>query len=600
MFIRRLPRPAWRRAGQGAAGTAVLVTVVLAVGTATPASTPPSVPPRPPDISASDRLGFAGVAPARGVETDAVGSSSLLPAVATSAEEVAVVIDGAIEEAVATTGGDPASGGLGSEPAARTEAAPHSGTGSVAESVPIVALVQAGDGSLEIERRAVSDSAGVDALASELTSEGTSVVAVGVDRLVVVDDPVEAVGDVTAQAADAYRELQWALDRVPFEGAWGESRGTAVTVAVIDTAIDTAHPDLAGQLLPAYHFLATGSGPGFATPHPGNFHGTHVAGIVAALAGNGIGIAGGAPGAAILPVEVLDATGAGRYSDIVAGIVYAVDHGAGVINLSLGGPSAFAPLDAAIAYAESHGVVVLAAAGNDGCTVGIDAGCSTNYPAASTYAVAVGSVDSDLGCSSFTTRAGYVALGAPGRSILSTYYSTSTASSYAYASGTSMATPYASAAAAIVRGAHPGLSAAAVRDVLVATAFDVGEAGRDMCTGEGLVDPLAALDALAGPGTSVPPADPSGSTPQGPGPARLAGVLGARGMVRLSFVAPPGTVLLKIYRDGQLIASIDSVRRSYTDRDVSPRTTYGYEVVAWSPAFGAAPSSGVKQATTRG
>lgn len=604
---RRSHRPVWRHLGQGGVALSVVSSVVLALGASSP------IPPTGGSASettvvastggtGSRRLGVVGSA-----AEDRATEEGFLSAVAETAEELAIVIGGAIEEATGAPPGEPPAsptsptGGLGSDPGARrTEAIPLPGS-SGTDAVPLVVVVQGADGSLGVERREIDDAADVHDVATELAEGDGTVVAVGVDEFVGVDDPLEAVGVATVQATDAYRGLQWALDRVPFEESWAESRGSAVTVAVIDTAVDAGHPDLAGQVLPGYHFLQQGSGPGFAAARPGNFHGTHVAGIVAALAGNGIGIAGGAPDTKILPIEVLGPNGAGRFSDIVSGIIYAVDHGARVINLSLGGDTPFAPFDAAVAYAESHDVVVLAAAGNGRCSVGVDPSCASVYPAASPYVVAVGSVDSDLECSSFTTRAPYVALGAPGGMILSTSSDPTTApGGYVFASGTSMATPYASAAAAIVLGAHPELSAAAVRNALISTAVDVAEPGPDTCTGEGLIDPLAALDALAGGGSPAPPATPPTSVAPSLGPARFAGVLGARGMVRLSFVAPPGAVLLMIYRDGQLIASVDAVRRSYTDRDVAPRTTYTYEVVAWSPALGTASPSTTRKATTRG
>jgi hypothetical protein len=117
------------------------------------------------------------------------------------------------------------------------------------------------------------------------------------------------------------------------------------------------------------------------------------------------------------------------------------------------------------------------------------------------------------------------------------------------------------------------------------------------CTGAGLIDPVAALGRLG----SAAPGAPVNAAPTGPlGAPRLAGALPGRGMIRLSVVAPPGAELLSIYRDGQLIATMDPVRRSYTDRDVAARTTYEYEVVAWASWYGTGGTSVARTATTRG
>ena len=474
-------------------------------------------------------------------------------------------------------------------------AAPPTSTGPVEPDPTLVTLVLTDDGHLQLDRVPLEDGIDLAAVAADVVADG-ELVAASIDATVQLDQP-EAVLDGTAIAAstnDAYRSQQWALDHVPFETAWSSGNGGGVIVAVVDTAVDLTHPDLAGQFVAGYHFLAAGSGPGVASAPPGNFHGTHVAGIIAAVANNGTGMAGGAPGAKIMPIEVLDAAGSGRYSDITAGIIYAADHGARVINLSLGGSSQSSTLDAAVAYALAHGAVVMAAAGNAGCSVGPS--CSANYPAASPGATAVGSITSALACSSFTTRASYVALGAPGSSILSTAPESLVAGGYALASGTSMATPYASAAAATVLSAQPGASAEQVVSALVSTAIDVADGGPDTCTGAGLIDPLAAVESLSGAG-------PSPTTTIAPASLvapRLAGALVGRGMVRLSFQSPAGASLIMIHRDGTLLATVAATRRSYTDRAVNPRQEYTYTVTAFADSFGESPVSVARTVTTRG
>jgi type VII secretion-associated serine protease mycosin len=280
---------------------------------------------------------------------------------------------------------------------------------------------------------------------------------------------------------DPYRGQQWALDRVSFEPAWRFTAGRGVTVAVIDSGVRANHQDLAGSVLPGKDYVTAGSD-GRVDP---NGHGTHVAGVIAAHVNNAVGIAGGAPGVRIMPIRVLDANGGGVASNVAKGIIWAADHRARVINLSLGGGQA-AGVQQAIRYANSKGAVVVAAAGNSG-----DSGNTPMYPAAYGEAIAVAAVDSNLAHPGFSNTGAYVDVSAPGVGIVSTWGTSPTA--YASATGTSMATPYASAAAALILAKNPSFSAARLTQVLEGTARDLGPAGADRAFGHGLIDPRAAL-----------------------------------------------------------------------------------------------------------
>jgi serine protease len=237
-------------------------------------------------------------------------------------------------------------------------------------------------------------------------------------------------------------------------------------------------------------------------------HGTHVAGIIGATANNAAGIAGLARGVAILPVRVLDGNGSGWNSDIAKGIVYAADRGAAVINLSLGSTSASATVRDAVAYANSKGSVVVAAAGNSRSS-----GSPTSYPAAFPNVIGVGATDSTNRVASFSNAGSYVDVAAPGVKILSTVPATG----YANLSGTSMATPYVAAAAALLRAAKPAATTAQVAAALQSTAVDLGAAGRDNDFGYGLIDPQAALCSLVSCGTATPA--PSTGTSPSPTPS---------------------------------------------------------------------------------
>ena len=284
----------------------------------------------------------------------------------------------------------------------------------------------------------------------------------------------------SAGTNDPFRSQQWALDKTSFQTAWSVTRGAGVTVAVVDSGVEAAHQDLAGSVLPGKDFVQPG-GDGRTDP---DGHGTHIAGIIAAHVNNGVGIAGAAPGVRILPVRVLNAQGGGMASDVANGIIWATDHGARVINVSLGGGQS-PGIQQAMQYANSKGAVVLAAGGNNG-----QAGNAPMYPAAYPEAIAVAAVDSNFSHPAFGNTGSYLDVSAPGVGIVSTWGSSPTA--YADASGTSMATPYASAEAALVIAANPSLSAARVAQILEGTATHLGLTS---VFGQGLINPAAALGA---------------------------------------------------------------------------------------------------------
>ena len=257
------------------------------------------------------------------------------------------------------------------------------------------------------------------------------------------------------------------------------------------------HEDLNdGRVLAGCDFSNPSGGDG---TNDENGHGTFVAGVIGAENHNSLGITGAAPGVHLLPVRVLDINGSGSYSAVEAGIMWATDHGANVLNMSLGGTASSSALQTAIQYAVDHGVTVVMAAGN--CAVAVTGSCPTGnptmYPAAYSSsisgAIAVGATTSTDTVASFSSHGTYVDLAAPGVGIVSTWGSADTA--YAQGDGTSFASPYAAAAAAILRAVCPADTPAQVRTRLEATAQDLGTAGRDDFFGAGLVRPDLAVAA---------------------------------------------------------------------------------------------------------
>ena len=284
--------------------------------------------------------------------------------------------------------------------------------------------------------------------------------------------------EVSGNENDPMRSQQWALDKTSFESAWSLTRGNGVIVAVIDSGVEADHQELRGSVLRGKDYIDPSS-EGRIDP---DGHGTHVAGIIAAHVNNDLGIDGAAPGVRILPVRVLDASGSGIASNVAKGIIWATDHGARVINLSLGGGQS-AGLQQALQYATSRRVVVVAAGGNNA-----QAGNAPMYPAAYGQAIAVASVDSNLNHSSFSNTGNYLDISAPGEGIVSTWGTSPNA--YADASGTSMATPYASAEAALIIATTPSLTSAHVKKIMQSTATHLGAKS---VFGSGLINPAAAV-----------------------------------------------------------------------------------------------------------
>lgn len=312
---------------------------------------------------------------------------------------------------------------------------------------------------------------------------------------------------------------QWGLQKIGAPSAWQVVTGTPnVVIAIVDTGIHLAHEDLAPQVwtnpgeipgnridddangkvddVHGWHFFHHWTGSEFvpdedARVQDDNGHGTHVAGIAAAATDNGIGVAGIAWQAQLMPVKVLDGYGTGWYSDIAAGIIYAVDNGARILNLSLGGSEPSETLCAAVEYAHTRGALVIAATGNTGGAV--------MYPAACEHALGVAATDPTDTYAAFSNHGPEVDVAAPGVDVYSTwcrrndYLGTCLGDYYFTKSGTSMATPHVSGLAALVWSLWPEWTSEQVARHIQQTAVDLGEPGWDERYGWGRVDAGRAL-----------------------------------------------------------------------------------------------------------
>ena len=307
---------------------------------------------------------------------------------------------------------------------------------------------------------------------------------------------------------------QWGLTRIGCPDAWDHTTGDpAIVVAIVDTGVDLNHPELAPLLLAGQDLVDFPPGsvpkPGWvfegdftgvdAIPQDEVGHGTHVAGTVCCASNNGVGVAGVAWNVRLLPVKVLArvretatnvVSGSGSAVHIAAGIRWAVDNGARVINMSLGGYGDTTVEREAVAYAVSRGVVVVAAMGNDNTN-------TPHYPSAYPGVVAVGATDSADRRASFSNFGAWIDVAAPGVGIQSTYWD----DTYASLSGTSMASPHVAGVAALVLSRNNALTADQVANIIRTTAKPLRDNPPDPVPndqyGHGLVQAGAAVAAAA-------------------------------------------------------------------------------------------------------
>jgi hypothetical protein len=359
---------------------------------------------------------------------------------------------------------------------------------------------------------------------------------------------------------------QWGFPKINAEAAWDVTLGSSdVIVAVIDTGIDQDHPDLvnqrwinAGEIAGngvdddgngyvddrfGYDFFGNaflgifppGEGAEDNDPEDDMGHGSHTAGTVAAQTDNAIGVAGTASGCRVMVVRALGTIfGFGYSSDIIEAQLYAADNGADIISMSLGSPQfSQAELNAAI-YAESLGVLVVAAAGNDGDQ-------TLSYPAGYPMVMAVSATTSGDGIASFSTRGANVEVAAPGQGIVSCW----TGAGYQSADGTSMACPHAAGVCALALSLNTAITAGQARQMVRNGAIDLGTAGWDLKFGVGRLDAHAAVTAAvpdAGQIALFTPGDGStlnsGSIPFGFGWSRVSGA----DTYALQFKTPGGLV----------------------------------------------------------
>jgi thermitase len=290
-------------------------------------------------------------------------------------------------------------------------------------------------------------------------------------------------GGAQAALPDDPLATSWTYRAAGLPGAWDLTTGSpAVVIAVVDSGVDGSHPDLAGAVDPGYDFVD-----GDTTATDGQGHGTAVAGIAAARANNGVGAAGVCWRCRIMPLRVIGPEGYAPNARTAAAIDYAVEHGAAVINISLYGENLNARLQDAVRRARAAGVVVVAAAGNEG-------GRIREYPAAYPPVLSVGATEEDGRLTNYSSRGDWVKLAAPACAP-----TTQLGGGFGAGCGTSGATPVVAGIAALLRSRAPFATVGDIEKALASTARHV--------TGVrfGRVDAFAALKQLGRPGPRLLP-----------------------------------------------------------------------------------------------
>ncbi|MEE8349890.1 MAG: S8 family serine peptidase [Acidobacteriota bacterium] len=331
-------------------------------------------------------------------------------------------------------------------------------------------------------------------------------------------------------ANDLYFDAAWHLPMIGALRAWDFSQGTGIVAAILDTGVDPSHPDLSGQLVPGWNMYDDNSDTADVYGH-----GTMVAGVVAALSNNEIGVTSIAWNAQIMPVRISRPDGWATTSTIAAGLVWAADNGADVANISYG-VSGSSAVKSAAEYMRSLNGVVVVSAGNGGAY-------QATLPSSAMISVsATGSTDT---ITSWSTYGEFVDVSAPGVGI----WTTSNGGGYSAPSGTSFSSPITAAVVALMMAANPSLSSSQLEDLLVQTADDLGTEGFDIFYGYGRVNAAAAVELAAG-GPVVDSEAPSVLI-MSPTGGEISGIVS----VTVSASDNVEVVRVDLYADGQFVAS---------------------------------------------
>jgi thermitase len=377
---------------------------------------------------------------------------------------------------------------------------------------------------------------------------------------------VNALASLGALTNDPYvtNGYEWHLSKIQASDAWGITSGNAsTTIAICDTGVAPTQPDLLGKLLPGYNFYANN------TDTSDDYgHGTAVAGTAAGQGNNGIGVAGIAWSASILPIKISDPTGYATYSNMAAALTYAVDHGARVINMSFYGSTSSTTLQSAADYVWSHNGITFACAGNTGTN-------ALQYPAACQNVIAVSGLEYEDVIGTWSSYGSDISLSAPGVGI----YTTNQDGTYGAWSGTSFSSPIAAGVAALLVSYDPQMTNAAIVELLKNNSDDLGSAGYDIYYGYGRVNAYRALLAAGS-----PPTDTTAPVTSISSPAPGSTVSGAV-TVPVSATDDVGVTKVELYLDNALSQVTSLLPASFTwDTLASANGTHTLHAIGYDGA----------------
>jgi thermitase len=380
----------------------------------------------------------------------------------------------------------------------------------------------------------------------------------------------------TLAVNDPYIGSAWHINKIGVPAAWDATLGTGVTIAILDSGIDAAHPDLAPNLVPGYNAydyntnLADVCG-----------HGTSVAGAAAAVGNNGIGVAGIAGRARVMPVRIAYKNSSGTcyasYSTVARGLTWAADNGARIANISYGGVTTSSAVTSAANYLKSKGGLVFVSAGNTGTDQGF---------APSTAMIVVGATDSNDNRASWSSFGSFVALTAPGSGV----WTTRMGNAYASVNGTSFASPVAAGVAALMMAAAPTLSNTRIESLLYSTVVDLGSAGRDPYYGHGRVNAGAAVQAARSAVAAVDGSAPTASITAPLGSTSVTGLVA----VNASAADNVGVTRVDLLVNGTVVASDSTAPYGFSWNSAgSPNGMNSLVAVAYDAAGNAGRSTAV-------
>ncbi|QOL48714.1 S8 family serine peptidase [Massilia litorea] len=375
---------------------------------------------------------------------------------------------------------------------------------------------------------------------------------------------------------DPYIGSAWHIGKIGAPTAWDSTQGSGITIAVLDTGVNVAHPDLKDRIVPGFNVQDNNTDTSDLCGH-----GTAVAGTAAASTNNALGVAGIAGAAKIMPIRIVfkDAAGACQayFSTIASGITYAADHGARVANVSFVGIAGSSAVKSASNYMKSKGGLVFISAGNNNVDENV---------VPDTAFIIVSSTDSYDAKSSFSSWGSFVSLAAPGTGI----WTTNNALGYSAWNGTSFASPVAAGVAGLMMASRPDLSSAQVESLLFKTAVDLGAAGRDPVFGYGRVNAAAAVSAARAFVSTVDTTAPTASIAAPLGSSTVSGSV----PVSVNALDNVGVARVELKVNGTVVATDSAAPYSFSWNSAgSPNGMAALVAVAYDAAGNAGASSTV-------